>query len=510
VQQQVIGWNEYSHFAQVRAFNHGTTIVDPYRRTTGDRAFYNGHFYSDKAPGLAFLVVPVYRVAQVTKLTSIDGADVIHLLVLFGCVLPVAVMLLLGGWLVERRDPGQGAAVAVTLGLGTMLLPFATLFFSHVLAASLGFAAFCVLLRERERGGGLGLIVAGGALAGYAVSTEYPLGILAVLLGLYVAWRARPVKPILAYSAGFAVGLLPLVAYDWWAFGSPFHLSYSYVGANSSGVLGLGAPSLRTAVRLLVADRGIFVVTPVVAAAFAGIVILYRERRRFDALVPAVVVASYLGYNACYYLPFGGGVPGPRFLITFLPFLAVPLAATYRKVPVTTLALAAISAVMMILATITGPVLDTAQPTRTWWLRLGLGHFRTPVWTIVTFGVFTLLAVVAAWRATPSSRVARADLELAALCVGGWAAFLRAGPALLATDLSTGHIWGLLALVVLGIVLAAIITYVARGYRLALLAGVPLIALAFRSFDRTTLAFALVAASVGLLVALARPRRMVL
>src|SRR5207248_1616287 len=159
---------------------------------------------------------------------------------------------------------------------------------------------------------GLPLILGAGVLAGYAVSTEYPLGLLAVLLGAYVAWRKEPRNAVLTYGAGFAVGLLPLLVYDTLAFGSPLHLSYSYVGANSSGVLGLGAPSLRTAVRLLVADRGVFVVTPVIAAAVAGIVILYREGRRMDALFPAVVVAAYLGYNASYYLPFGGGVPGPR------------------------------------------------------------------------------------------------------------------------------------------------------------------------------------------------------
>lgn len=514
VEQSPVGWNELSHFGQVRAFNRGTPIIDRYQRATGDKAYYHHHYYSDKAPGLGLLTLPVYHVARSTNLIGAGGTATVihsvHLLVVFGCVLPVALMLLLIGWLVRRHEPDLGPAVAITLGLGTLLLPFATLYFSHVLSAALGFAAFCLLWLERDRGGGPWLIAGAGVLAGFAVSTEYPLGVLAVLLGLYAVWRKAPLRAMLAYGGGFVVGLLPLLLYDWWAFGSPLHLSYSYVAANSSGVLGLGAPSLRHGVELLVADRGLFVVTPVVAAGIAGIVILYREGRRMDALVPAAVVAAYLGYNACYYLPFGGGVPGPRFLITMLPFLALPLAAAYRKAPIATLSIAFVSAVMMVLATLTGPILDTGVSTHTWWVRLQLGHFRTPDWTVWVFCAFVLLAIFVAVRATPRPRVTRLDIELAVLGLGSWLALARAGPAFLAHDLLTGDAWGLTALVLLVVAMVLILTRLALGNRLALLAGVPLFALGVRGLDKTTSAFVLVAVSLALLVSFAGSRRRML
>ena len=500
VQQHSIGWNEASHYAQVRAIDHGTPIIDRYQRTTGDKAYFEHHYYSDKAPGLAFLTLPAYHVLRAAGITRL--IPTVHMLVLFGCLLPAVAMMLAAYWLVQRRDPGLGTVVALTLGLATLILPFATLYFSHVLSASLGFLAFCLLWLERERGTNLALVAGAGALVGYGVSTEYPLALLAVLLGVYALWREAPLKAGLAYGTGLFVGLLPLLLYDWWAFGSPFHLSYSYVAANSSGVLGLGAPSLRRAVELLVADRGLLVVTPVVAAGFAGLVILYREGRRRDALMPAAVVAGYIAYNACYYLPFGGGVPGPRFLITMLPFLAVPLAAAYRKAPIATLSLALVSAMIMVLATLTGPVLATSQSTHTWWLRLRLGHFRTPVVTVWLFGLFAMLAIAAAARATPRPRVSRIDLGLAVLGLGGWYAISRVGPALLHSDLSSGHISGLIALLAIGIALAAIITRTAMGNLLAVLAGIPVVALAVRSFDHAPLTLVLAAVSVGLLVVL--------
>ena len=65
----------------------------------------------------------------------------------------------------------------------------------------------------------------------------------------------------------------------------------------------------------------------------------------------------YLTYNSGYWLPFGGGSPGPRFLIPVLPFLAVPLALAWRRWPATSLALAAVSTVLMATATVTLPLI---------------------------------------------------------------------------------------------------------------------------------------------------------
>ena len=512
VYQHVVGWNEYSHFAQIRAFDHGTPIIDAYRRTTGDRAYYHGHYYSDKAPGMGLLLTPVYYVARTLNLFPPKGFGTIHLMVVFGCALPAAIMLLLAYRLVERRDPGLGAVVAITLGIGTLVLPFATILFSHVLSACMGFAAFWLVSRERDREGEdrLGWIVAAGVLAGYAISTEYPLALMAALLWLYIARRDSPAKAVLAYSAGVLAGLLPLLLYDWWAFGSPLHLSYASVAANSRGILGLGGPSLASAVRLLVADRGLFVVTPVVAAALAGIVILYREGRRMDALVPGAVFAAYFAYNISYYLPFGGAVPGPRFLIATLPFLALPLAAAYRKAPLATSVLAAVSALTMVAATLTLPILSLGWPTYTWFVLVEHFHFTTPNLNVVAFGIFAVAAIVLAARATPKPRVTRRDLELAVLGFASWLAIRRAGPALLAHDVATRQLWGLFVLLVVGVAIAAVITRVARGNGLAWLAGVPIAALALRPLDQMTLALCLAGISFALLVTVTPPRRVAL
>src|SRR5207248_2325923 len=107
----------------------------------------------------------------------------IHLLALVGCLIPAAILLLLVASFVELYQPGAGPAVAIMLGLGSLLLPYSTMFFSHVLAACLGFAAYYLLGVERRARGEPLLLAGAGLLAGLAVTTEYPLAILAALLG---------------------------------------------------------------------------------------------------------------------------------------------------------------------------------------------------------------------------------------------------------------------------------------------------------------------------------------
>lgn len=514
IEQHAVGWNELSHYAQVRAFASGTARIDVWHHSTGDRAFFDGHWYSDKAPGLAMFVVPVFLVVHGLDLLR-PSYGTLHLLVVFGCTLPFLVIMLLAYRLVERRDRGHGTIVAMMLGAGTILLPFATMLFSHVLSACLGFAAFCVLLHERERrrepesGDGLGLIAIAGVLCGYAITTEFPLAILVAVLGLYVAWRQAPAKALASYAGGVFIGLIPLFAYDWWAFGSPLHLSYQSVAANSSGLLGLGAPSFTAAVKLLLADRGLFIVTPVCAAAIAGIVVMYREGERETAIVSGAVACAYFVYNFCYYLPFGGSVPGPRFMITMLPFLTLPLAAAYRRAPITTLALGAVSAATMIAATITLPILSIFSSTHTWWTMLAHGTFTTRGITVYVFAAFLLIAAILLVRATPRPAVSKRDLQLAVVAVGSWFALRHAGPWLITHEHALGGTWGAVTLLTLAIAVGAVATFVALDRAHAWLAVLPLLAVALRSLDQATLVFVLVAISFGLLAALSRSHRAV-
>jgi hypothetical protein len=403
-----LGWAETSNFALVRAFADGKPEIDRWHWETKDKSWHDGHFYSVKAPGLALVATPVYKAftavggtgasadlaryardhgasrwaregtskglysddpkrAERVRTTIEASTPMVWSLGLVAVVLPAFILLLLVRSVAERVEPGYGTAAAVALGAGTLILPFSTLFFSHVMSAMLAFAAFAVLWRERAGPERLLLVAAGGALVGFAIVTEYPLGLAAVVLGLYA--MRRSLRRGAAYAAGLAAGVAPLVIYNIWAFGSPTHSSYTgavaiqgdtghdVVGLNDGGFFGIDLPDPQIAIDLLVANKGLLTLAPVLGIALAGLVLLHRRGLRAETYAIGGLFLLYLTYNSGYWLPFGGGSPGPRFLIPVLPFLAVPLALAWRRWPATSLGLTAASAVLMATATVTLPLI---------------------------------------------------------------------------------------------------------------------------------------------------------
>ncbi|MDX6423953.1 MAG: hypothetical protein QOI67_1424, partial [Gaiellaceae bacterium] len=150
---QGAGYNQNSHYALVKALAEGTPRIDATRFETGDLstqdlAYDEGHYFSDKPPGLAAVALPAYIALRAAGVrTSGDPTVMLWALGLVGVVLPTVLLIVLMALVVEAFEPRLGLPVALVLGTGTLLLPFSTMFFSHALSALLVFASFAAAWR---------------------------------------------------------------------------------------------------------------------------------------------------------------------------------------------------------------------------------------------------------------------------------------------------------------------------------------------------------------------------
>lgn len=352
-----------SRFCLTRALVRGHLAVGPCILSSVDKSRYNGRLYSNKAPGMSVAAVPAYLVAAAIGGEHDDGLPAgrwIWLLrVMTGGVSFIGLAVLL--WkLGEVFRPGAGAATAVAGSIALPLLAFAGTAYDQVPAAALLVASFAAARRGRA--------LAAGLAAGAACFVEYQSGaawaILLVFLGV------RGARPAGRYVVGSLPFLLALGAYDWAAFGAPWHnpLNYSHETRHGSGLLGVHLPTLHGLHLVFVGEKGLLVTTPLVLVGAAGLVLMLR-RHRWEALACASIAAAYVLAEAGYFDPYAGFSPGPRYLLPGLPFLALGLPFAFERWRRLTWALVLVSGVASVAVELT-------------WA-LGSNHYGGTIWAQV-------------------------------------------------------------------------------------------------------------------------------
>ena len=248
-------------------------------------------------------------------------------------------------------------------------------------SASRRSSSFCSRASARGAAGGS---PRRACLPDFAIVVEFPLGVVALVLA-----RVRGVP-----ESGPLVGRRPTPPASSWAssrcspttrgrsahrgrWGTrmpsrrPREQARRSSARTTRGSTASGCPTRGAALSLLVSEKGLLVVTPLVVAAAVGLPLQWRSGRRMETGVCAAIPALFLLYNAAYYLPFGGQGPGPRFLLPALPFLALPLAVALRARPLVVAGVGLVSVAVMLLATVTEPLTGVEYGIATWLDGLG-------------------------------------------------------------------------------------------------------------------------------------------
>jgi len=376
-----VNWNINSRLGLIFALVHeGRFTIDSFHDQpdtfTNDKAFYNGHYYSDKAIGSSLLgalvYLPFYWFAKLFK-TEFDFYSLRYVLTFFVVGIPSA----LAGCLMYRlcehlsQDRWHAYVTTIAIMVGTMSFPFSTLLFGHQLAAALLFITFFMMVRiklnpQSHRAPSAFLI---GLLLGVTLITEYTTMVVVLpLIGYYFyvlssekLWRT-PSLVVLPVVGGLGPIALYLI-YNTLCFGSPFSNAYSYVmdefrEGMTRGFMGIGRPRLDVLYYITIHPvRGLFIQSPVLIAALVGFFsILKSQQWRVEGILAAFALVAYLLVNAGYFVWWGGWSFGPRHLIPMLPFLCLPLIFFPKRFFPIVVVLTVVSIVHMIIATAFSPL----------------------------------------------------------------------------------------------------------------------------------------------------------
>jgi hypothetical protein len=204
------------------------------------------------------------------------------------------------------------------------------------------FAATLHIGDGRDLRSNMTLAAAAGVSAGWATVAEFPAALPAVLIALWVCWRARvlgrdlALRVIAALTVGALACAVILMAYQYACFGSPFHLSYSseegFEGMRQ-GFFGINLPRTIRLRHILFGDfRGLLPLAPILAVAPVGLVLRAR-RAPGAAIVSAAIALYFVLLNAGYSYWEGGWSFGPRHLSPGIPFLCVWLGPAWTIAP---------------------------------------------------------------------------------------------------------------------------------------------------------------------------------
>ena len=339
-----------------------------------DAAFYQGHYYSGKAPATSFLAVPVYWLAWETVGRYFAIPDWVYLYLVQVCViaLPSVLLALLLHDVLNRfvRSEYYADLLVVAYSLGTMAFPYSTQFVGHQLAAVLLFGCFIVLLKwrrvlasaisptslsraeSRGRFARSSLLVA-GVLGGLAVAADYQVMLILCVIFIFTAFSFRRIGDTIIFALGCIPGVFLILLYNYACFGDMLSFPYAHEAmpiareVQSQGLFGVRMPELIPFLMLMVSPfRGIFFVSPFLLLIVPGLYSLAKRSTDNDAVESVVglgrgrlfglcliTVLGYAIFNSSYTAWAGGAGYGPRFLVPVIPFFIVPIASLMARQP---------------------------------------------------------------------------------------------------------------------------------------------------------------------------------
>lgn len=335
--------NELSRlYLAIAMVDEGTVSIDTELRRFGDisdKSVREGRYYSDKAPGVAFVALPFVWLHHTLASEPTLETDVRIARLVVSTFSTMAVLFALMSLMAAHGiDPRIRRALALAYGLGSLATTYGILLFGHQISAAMLFLAFMSARKvdEASKRGAILRSLAVGLCLALAIAIEYPNVLLCLPIGIFFLARVRkqPLQLLWMVCGALPIALV-LGVYHKAAFGSPFATGYSFLAnsfsaVHAQGVMGISTPTLAHAyLSFLSPAKGLYYYSPFLLLAIPGLY-LVREKGAEGWTSIALVVLSALIVCSMVY-PNGGWTVSQRHLTPSVPFMILPLALVLER-----------------------------------------------------------------------------------------------------------------------------------------------------------------------------------
>jgi hypothetical protein len=342
------GWGDASRMAQIQSIvEHGTFIIDDsvFLPQTGDKYFFNGHFYSDKPPILALYASPIYFVISRLGLTFQNYQGIACYLVTLLTIGTASALGLVFFRKILRQFLSASDAwadlITFIVGTGSLILPYSLVLNNHIPSGVLTLIGFYYILssslgkhnRSNAIYAGLCFSLAGTIDISFFIFLPFALILFcrkSVLDGLAFTGSCMPAIAVYLllnlYTSGSFIP--PAMNAALWEYpGSAFSQATLSGLAKHQNITDV----LFYAFHMLVGNRGMISHAPILLLCIAGVWVGYKRKvceaqYKTEYIYILIAVLLYIGMYIYRTTNYSGGGFGVRWFAPLIFFLALPLA----------------------------------------------------------------------------------------------------------------------------------------------------------------------------------------
>jgi hypothetical protein len=294
---QLTSWNDQSRIAQIQSLvEYGSLIIDKSSFSeTGDKYFFNNHYYSDKPPLLALYASPFYYALRHIGISFEKNFGLSYYLL---TLLSIGVLSAFGLMIFRKiirnffyvNNEWADITTFIT-GVGTLIFPYSLIFNNHVPSAVLILLGFYFLLDFKKNSmlkhaafSGLFFSLAGSIDITCFLFIPFiiiPFFKKSVKAGLIFGMSCVPAITLYLLLNLFTSGSLlpPAMNASLWNYPGSFFGQESLSGlAQHSNVLDV----LYYSFHMLLGNRGLILHTPILSFSILGILFIFKKNCQFQ------------------------------------------------------------------------------------------------------------------------------------------------------------------------------------------------------------------------------------